>query len=227
MSGMKRNLIVAIDGPAGSGKSTVAKRLAQRLGFAYLDTGAIYRAITLKALRSGVMPTQPGLLSRMISKTRIVFKRFNNRIRLMLDNQDVTKLIREPWVTDNVFLYAELKLVRRAMVRLQRRFGSKGKIVVEGRDMASIVFPKAKVKFYLDASPEVRARRRFKELSGKGRSIKYQQVLKDLQSRDRRDKTRKLAPLKKTQDAIYIDTTKSNIRQVVNNLLIIISEVYP
>lgn len=215
---MKRGLIITVDGPAGSGKSTVAKRLAQPLGFTYLDTGAIYRAITLKALRSGILPNQTNSLTRTVNQIRIVFKVISDQPRIILDNQDVTELIREPWVTENVFRYAELPLVRKAMVRFQRRLAAKGNIVAEGRDMSSVVFPDAGIKFYLDATPEVRARRRFRELQSKKPFIKYNEVLRDLKVRDRRDKTRKLAPLKKTKDAIYLDTTRLTIKQVVSRL---------
>lgn len=225
---MKRGLIITIDGPAGSGKSTVAKRLARRLGFTYLDTGAIYRAITLKALRSGILPHQPDSLGRMINQTRIVFKSTPNKQRVILDNQDVTKLIREPWVTENVFHYAELPLVRRSMVRLQRQLGAKGEIVAEGRDLSSVVFPDAEIKFYLDATLEVRTHRRFGELHRNPDTsvgtLKYNKVLRDLQTRDLRDKTRKIAPLKMTKDAIYVDTTRLTIKQVVSNLLIRVRE---
>lgn len=227
---MKRGLIVTIDGPTDAGKSTVAQRLARRLNFTYLDTGAIYRAITLKALRLGILPSQPEALARMINQTGIVFKptktasgrNIRNQPRLLLDNQDVTELVKQPWVTENVFYYAELPLVRKPMTRLQRRLGAKGLIVAEGKDLSSVVFPDAEIKVYLDATPEVRAQRRLKVLRKSEALVRYYKVFNDLKAHDRRDKIRKFGPLKITPEVIYVDTTYWDINRVVNRLLKIV-----
>lgn len=215
---MKRGLIVTIDGPAGAGKSTVARRLAKRLRFRYLDTGALYRAITLKALQQDVKPNQSQRLSQILKHIRIDFQDHGRSQKVLLDRKDVTRILRLGWVTDKVFQYARLPQVRKAMLVIQRRLGARGKIVAEGRDLGSVVFPKADIKFYLTATIKERARRRYKELRTVNRKIKLSKVIQEIRTRDRRDKTRKLAPLKKPREAICVDTTHLTIKQVVDRL---------
>lgn len=215
-------MIITIDGPAGSGKSTVARRLSKRLGFRYLDTGALYRVVTYQALRNGIRPDDDKALNKLIKSLRIKFVEKKSRQYVLLNGRDVTRIIRAPSLTREVYHYAELPLVRKFMLRIQRGLGARGKIVAEGRDLGSVVFPKADMKFYLDAARAERARRRWKELCQKGISITYRKVLGEIKTRDRRDKNRRLAPLRKVPDAIRLDTTKLSIEEVVKTLLKII-----
>jgi len=215
---MKHGLIITIDGPAGTGKSTVARLLANKLGFSYLDTGALYRVITYQALKKSVSPKDRQSLKRLLKSLRIQFKDNRDQQKVFLNGRDVTKLIREPHITENVFHYAELPLVRQAMLKIQRKLGANGNIVAEGRDLGSVVFPRADIKFYLDASASERARRRWKELKNKGIKMRCQNVLSEIKSRDKRDRNRAIAPLMKVRDAVRIDTTNLSIKEVVQKL---------
>lgn len=215
---MKHGLIITIDGPAGTGKSTVARLLAKKLGLSYLDTGALYRVITYQALKKDVSPKDRQSLSRLMKSLHIKFKDNRDQQKVFLNGRDVTKLIREPHITENVFHYAELPLVRKVMLKIQRKLGANGNIVAEGRDLGSVVFPRADIKFYLDASASERARRRWKELKNKGIKMGYQNVLSEIKSRDKRDRNRAIAPLMKTRDAVRIDTTHLSIKEVVRKL---------
>lgn len=212
-------LIVAIDGPAGAGKSTVAKLVAKELGFHYIDTGALYRALTLKIKRLKLDLKDEKNIVDIMKKTQLDLEYNNNRIKLMLDNEDVTEEIRKPYITNGVSEVAKIKQVRQIMTKLQRKLAENNNSVLEGRDIGTVVFPKAKWKFYVDASFKVRANRRFKELSEKNEKINLRCVEEDLTTRDRIDSTRKIAPLKKAKDAIFIDTTNLSIREVVNKII--------
>src|SRR5712672_2738141 len=187
---MKNKLIIAIDGPVGSGKSTVARRVAELLGYTHLDSGAMYRAVGWKALRYGVPLDAPKLLARLAAEARIDLTPREGNLRVILDGEDITELIRTPEVSRAASIVAAVPGVRHPMVEEQRRAGAKGGVVMEGRDIGSVVFPHADPKIFLEASPEVRAERRLLELQEKGEPLAFDQVLADVHQRDRRDRER-------------------------------------
>jgi cytidylate kinase len=213
-------MIITIDGPAGSGKSTVARELAKALGIAFLDTGATYRAATLKAMREGVNLQDAAALTTMARAAKIEVIPQESISRVMLDGQDVTDDIRSHAVTENAHFIADSPPVREVLVALQRQLGAAlGSFVAEGRDQGSVVFPQADFKFYLDASPAVRAQRRHRELCAAGETVELDDVLRSIEQRDRRDSTRPVAPLIQPPGAIVIDTSEMNIDQVTAKLL--------
>ena len=213
-------MIVTIDGPAGSGKSTAARELAKALGIAYLDTGATYRAMTLQALREGADMTDEPALAQIARRADIQVLPKSDGVRVLLNGEDVTRAIRSAEVSDNSHHVARLPAVRDVLVALQRKIGrSLGDFVAEGRDQGSVVFPHADVKFYMDASPQVRARRRFEEMKADGEDVQYEDVLRAIVQRDGRDRSRAVAPLVKPDGAVEIDTTDMSIEQVVAELV--------
>lgn len=213
-------MIVAIDGPAASGKSTVAKRLAKCLNFKYLDTGALYRALTLKAIESRVDLQDESALSRLMDNTRLELRSVkDNEVKVLLDGQDVSKEIRQPSVTNLVHHIAGFPGVREKMVLLQRRIAGEGNTVAEGRDIGTIVFPNADKKFYLDADIQERAKRRFAEVKQNDNRITIAQVAAELNQRDYKDIKRTVSPLRQADDAIYINTTSLSVEEVVKTLL--------
>jgi cytidylate kinase len=200
-------MIVAIDGPSGAGKSTLAKRLAKAFGFVYLDTGAMYRALALKALRSGIDLSDQERLTSLVRETEITLRERDGRLLVLLDGEDVGDLIRAPEVSQMASKVSALKMVRDRMLELQRAAATRGHVVAEGRDIGTVIFPGAQVKIYLDASVEERARRRFQELRAAGRSVSLEETVRELEERDRRDSARDLAPLRKAADATVIDSS--------------------
>ena len=219
---MSRRIIIAIDGPAGAGKSTIARRVAARLGFLYVDTGAMYRALGLWALRAGVDLQDAQRLGRLAAAARIDFAA--NGTRVLLNGEDVTEAIRSPEVSAAASLISTYPIVRRAMVAEQRRIGSHSSVVMEGRDITTVVFPEADVKIYLDAAPETRAQRRLHELAERGQQLTPAQVAAELAERDRRDRSRAEAPLVQAPDAVLIDTTSLSIEQVEEAVLKLIRQ---
>ncbi len=212
--------VIAIDGPAGAGKSTVAKLLAKELGFLYLDTGAMYRAATLAAIKAKVSFLDTKNLIKVVSKSKIDLKASFGSLNVYLNGQIVNRSIRSPQVSSLVSSIAPIKAIRKIMVKKQRKIGLKQNCVMEGRDIGTIVFPDAFVKFYLDASLGERARRRCDELKQKRiASSSLREVKLSIQQRDKNDLTRKFGPLKKAKDAIYIDTSRMMIKEVVKRLL--------
>ncbi len=213
-------MIIAIDGPAGAGKSTIAKLVAKALGYVYLDTGAMYRALTLKAIEQNISSND---ISRIIelAKTSVIDLSNNadGSLTVRLDNRDVTNFIRQPRITKMVSDIAKIKEVREQMVMVQRRLGEQKDSVLDGRDIGTVVFPHAQKKFFLDALFSERVNRRFEELKQIGNQISREEVHQDLLNRDTIDSTRTVAPLKKADDAIYIDTTNMSIEEVVATLL--------
>jgi cytidylate kinase len=216
-------MIIAIDGPAGAGKSTIAKKIAQRLGFLYIDTGAMYRALTLKAIEEHIPISDRKGLVAMAKRSAINLEHNpDGSLKVFLDKRDVTALLRQPRITKVVSDIAKHKEIRQILVKLQRRLGRKNNAVLDGRDIGTVVFPDAERKFYLDATTKERVIRRHKELMELGQSVTLAEVRQDVQNRDQIDSHRKTAPLKKAQDAIYIDTTKMGIEEVVERLLEVI-----
>jgi len=215
---MKR-LKVAIDGPSGAGKSTVARSLAKRLGYAYIDTGAMYRAVALIAKLEAIAIDDETGLSRLASFLQITFSNQNDVIRVLCNGEDITEAIRAPDISLLASDVSKRKGVREALVRIQREMGQKGGVVLEGRDIGTVVFPDAEVKFYLDAKTEERAQRRRRELSEKGIEVDFPETLAEVVRRDQNDMRRALSPLRKAEDAILIDSTDRSIEEVVEEML--------
>ena len=210
-----KNLVIAVDGPAGAGKSTIAKIIADKMNINYIDTGAMYRAITYKVLQSGVDVNNEDEIIKIAKNSEIDFKDNN----IYLDGKILKEEIRTPNVSNNVSNIAQIKDVRYLMVDVQREIGSKNSVILDGRDIGSYVFPNADYKFYLVASPQERGERRYKELIEKGYSITLEEVIKDVIRRDEIDSNREFAPLVKAEDAIEIDTTGKSIDEVVESVI--------
>jgi len=227
---MKKNgLIIAIDGPAAVGKSTMGKLVARELGFLYIDTGAIYRAITWKVLKNNINKNDENMISDLVSNTCIIIERENTNslkdyYHIFVDGEDVTEEIRNPKIDRNVSQIARLPKIRKQLIYLQRKLAEKGNIVMEGRDIGSVILPKADIKLYFTASEEERIRRRYKELIDKGYNVDYEEVKKQIVQRDEIDSKRKYAPLIKAKDAILIDSTEKSIEEVKNEILRIIKK---
>ena len=211
--------IVAIDGPAGAGKSTVSKSVAKKLGYLYIDTGAMYRALTLKAMRNGIDLKNEAALAKLAKATGIDLKEESGALKVYLDGEDVAGLIRTPELTGNVKYIARVPGVRAQMVMLQRAIGERHGAALEGRDIGTVVFPDADYKFYLDADPDERARRRYKELIASGAAVDLADIKKDVVMRDESDMNRSVGALKKAPDAILVDTTRLSIDEVVDKIL--------
>jgi cytidylate kinase len=211
--------VVAIDGPAGAGKSTAARSLAARLGYALLDTGAIYRAVALAARRGGIDWADADALGALARDLDIAFVPDGEVNRLLVDGQDVTSDIRSAEISDGASRVSAHPPVRAALLGLQRKLAAANNIVAEGRDMGTVVFPDAQAKFFLVASPQERARRRTLELAAAGRPAELDAVLRELMARDQRDSTRTASPLRQADDAMEIDSEKMDAEAVVDRML--------
>jgi cytidylate kinase len=220
----EKTLIVTIDGPAGSGKSTIAKAVARRLAFSYLDTGALYRAVAVEIMRRHLSPEDVEGLSILFSETAISLVRDGMEQRVKVNGRDVTDELRSEAVSLLASRISAKPEVRAFLLDIQRRRGRSGTLVAEGRDMGTVVFPEAEIKFFLDASAEERARRRYRELRAKGEAVDYDKILKDLIVRDRQDRERVHAPLRAAPDAAVIDTTRLRIDEVIDAILGVIRE---
>ncbi|MDO9555765.1 MAG: (d)CMP kinase [Atribacterota bacterium] len=227
---MKKNgLTIAIDGPAAVGKSTMGKLIARELGSTYIDTGAIYRAITWKVLKNNIDINDENMISNLVSDITITIERsncksLNDYYHIFVDGEDITEKIRDPRIDQNVSQIARLPKIRKQLIHLQRKLAEKGNIVMEGRDIGSVILPQADIKLYFTASEEERIKRRYKELIDKGYNVDYEEVKKQIVQRDEIDSKRKYAPLIKAKDAIVIDSTEKSIEEVKDNILKIIKK---
>ena len=216
---MDKIIRIALDGPSGSGKSTVAKRLSKKLNILYLDTGAMYRATALKALSLGIDTLDEVGVSTFINDINLEIKYVDGTQHTILDGEDVSERIREPHVSMAASNISSLKPVRIKMVEMQRKIADQMSCVLDGRDIGSYVLPNADFKFYITASSQVRADRRYKELTLKGHKVDFDELKKEIEQRDYNDKTRDFSPLVKALDAIEIDTSFMNIEQVISKVL--------
>lgn len=210
--------IVAIDGPAGAGKSTVSKLAAQKLGYTYIDTGAMYRSVALKVIRQNKVVTEDLIVE--VAKDIDIDLRYEDGItKVFVDSEEVTGKIRTPEVSKAASDVAKSGFVRQRLTELQRKMATRGGVIMDGRDIGTHVLPNADIKIYLTASVEERARRRCEELKVKGFDANVDEVAKEIQARDKQDMEREIAPLKQAEDAILLDTTKMSINDVVNEIL--------
>ena len=226
-----QKLTIAIDGPAGSGKSSLARRVAQTLGYLYLDSGAMYRALALKALREKVSLADVAALEALARNTHIELKpptpqqeAAGSKNRVLLDGEEVTAAIRTEQVAQAASRLATIAAVRHVLVAEQQRAGTGGGVVMEGRDIGTVVFPHAELKIFLDASPEVRAQRRWKEHQEKGENLTLAEVLEEVRQRDRRDRERKVSPLVRAADAVLVDNTAMDTQETARVVVMLARE---
>lgn len=212
---MKAGLIIAVDGPSGSGKSSSSRLLADCLGYRYIDTGALYRIVGLLAIEQGVSSEDPERLTILCKGLALRFLPESHGVRILLGERDISEAIRRPEVSQMASKVSAQPAVRQQLLSLQRELGEAGGVVMEGRDIGTVVFPKADVKFYLDASPEVRGRRRYAELQQEGVTTDLQKTIQEMAERDQRDSRRAHAPLQRAEDAVFIDTTSLALAEVV------------
>ena len=213
-----RKLTIAIDGPAGSCKSTVTRKVAEQINYLYLNSGSMYRAVTLLASQRGISPNNRTQLTDLVQKQcQIDFA--DNGKKTLLNGIDVSEELRHPEIEQQVVVIAKIPEVRQEMVKQQRRIAKNSGVIAEGRDVTTVVFPDADLKFYITASIEERARRRFNEFQTKGVACSFEQIENEIRIRDQQDKSRQHSPLKKAEDAIIIDTTQLEINQVIDLIL--------
>jgi cytidylate kinase len=221
---MLKKIIIAIDGPAGSGKSTAAKNIAQKLGYTYLDTGAMYRAITFLALRNGIVENIPAIIE-MARGINLKLKFENGITRVFVNDEEVTEQIRSAEVNAKVSDISKIPEVRTELVKIQKKLGDEGNIVAEGRDVTTVVFPNADLKIFLTASIDIRTKRRLREFQEKNSSITYEEVKENLEKRDKIDSGREISPLRKAEDAIEFDNSALTPEQDLDYLLLKIKDI--
>lgn len=207
-------LNIAIDGPAGSGKSTIAKIIAKKFNITYINTGAMYRGVTLLSLNNNIKPDDIGGLSKLLDGIEMHFENDN----LIVNNKDITEEITMPYISNNVSNYAAIPMVREKLVAFQQKMAQKYSVIMDGRDIGTVVLKDAKYKFFLTARAEERAKRRYDELTNKGITVDFNEILREIEKRDYIDSHRELNPLRKAEDAIEIDSSELNIDEVVNKI---------
>jgi len=223
---MTRRLIITIDGPSGAGKSTVSQLLAERLKYNYIDTGALYRIVALKVKQMNIDPESEEELHSLCNRLDVSFDQKNGMLRIFSEGMDVTEEIRTPEMSLLASKVSAKKVVRDALFGIQRKLGNEGGVVMEGRDMGTVVFPEAEVKFFLDASLKVRGNRRCKQYSEKGKIFDRNQITREIEKRDLDDSKRTLSPLK-ADGATVIDSTKMSVEEVVGEMLKVIQQHFP
>jgi cytidylate kinase len=215
----RKGLTIAIDGPSGAGKSTTAMFLARRLGYVYIDTGAMYRSVALRVKERSIPPEDELALKQLALSLRINFVTKGEQSYVFCDGEDVTEAIRAPEISRLASSIAKQKGVREALVQMQREMGKEGGVILEGRDIGTVVFSDADVKFYLDADPEERARRRYVEIVEKGVKMDFKEIHEELLQRDYNDMHRAHSPLKKAEDAVLIDSTRRSVEEVIEEMV--------
>lgn len=220
----KKRLTIAIDGPSGAGKSTAAKALARRLGYVVIDTGAMYRSVALRIKEESISPEDERAVKQLASSLHITFIIEGERTLISCDGKDMTDLIRTPEISRLASTISKQEEVRKAMVKRQREMGREGGVILEGRDIGTVVFPKADIKFYLDAESEIRGKRRYDEMVGKGAGVDLEEIQEELKQRDHQDSHREHSPLKKAEDAISIDSTHRSVEEVVEEMIRVVEE---
>jgi len=215
----RKRLTIAIDGPSGAGKSTVARFLAKRLGYVYIDTGAMYRSVALRVKEKGISPEDELALNQLASSLHITFITEGEQTRVCCDGEDITSAIRSPEISRLASSISKQKGVREALVQMQREMGKEGGVILEGRDIGTVVFPGADVKFYLDAKSDERVRRRYHEMVKKGVKVDFKETQEELIQRDHNDMHRIHSPLKKANDALFIDSTHRSVEEVVEEMV--------
>lgn len=224
---MERKLIITIDGPSGAGKSTVSQLLAERLKYKYIDTGALYRVVALKVRQMNIGLENEEELYSLCSTLDVSFDQKNGQLRIFLEGKDVSEEIRTPEMSLLASKVSAKKVVRDALLVIQRKLGNEGGVVMEGRDMGTVVFPEAEVKFFLAASLKVRGKRRFKQYLEKGKVFDLNQITHEIEKRDLYDSKRALSPLKPNDGATVIDSTKMSIEEVVEEMLKVVQQHIP
>ena len=207
----EKTVAIAIDGPAGAGKSTIARKLAEKTGYIYVDTGALYRTVALSISKNGINPQDVPAVVEHIGKISVDIKYIDGEQRVILNGEDVSSLIRTPEVSMMASVTSAIPEIRAFLLGLQRKLAKEHNVVMDGRDIATVVLPDAKVKIFLTASPEVRAKRRYDELILKGQSVEFSDVLADLIKRDEQDMTRAVAPLKPSEESVIVDTSELDL----------------
>jgi len=215
----KKRLTIAIDGPSGAGKSTVARALSKRLGYLYVDTGAMYRTVALRAKEKGISPENELALSRLASSLHITFVKDGEQTHIFCDGEELAEAIRTPEISLLASSISRQKGVREALVRMQKEMGRDGGVILEGRDVGTVVFPDADVKFYLDAETDERAKRRYHEMVQKGVNVDLKETQQELAQRDHSDMHRNHSPLKRANDAVFIDSTHRSAAEIVEEMV--------